>query len=167
MRESDRERRAAEQQAAADFLGLAHDTAGLWQACTTKACRRMRTCIGDADACGARRFPEAWAWIHGALRALRDGAPLCAANRLRPAKAGFVGQMRSADGEVIAMEQNSAFGPRTGTVVVHYPGLGESFEMTRRREYTKGRRRPSVGSIIYSPENMRSAHTTIRHIDDR
>jgi hypothetical protein len=115
-RESDRERQAAEQQAAADFLGLAHDTAGLWQACTKKACRRMRTCAGDADACGARRFPEAWAWVHGALRALRDGAPLRAA-------------MRGADREVIALEKDSAFGPRARTVVVHFPGLGESYEM--------------------------------------
>ena len=92
----------------------------------------MRTCIGDADACGARRFPEAWAWVHGALRALRDGAPLRAA-------------MRGADREVIALETDEAFGARPRKVMVHYPGLGESFEMTMLPEYMKGRRRPSVG----------------------
>ena len=143
MRESDRERQAAERQAAADFLGLANDTAGLWQACTTKACRRMRTCIGDADACGARRIPEAWAWVHGALRALRDGVPLRAA-------------MRGADRQVIALETDEAFGARPRKVTVHYPGLGESFEMTLLPEYMKGRRRPSVGSKTHR-RNMRSA----------
>src|SRR5262245_7591036 len=113
----------------------------------------MRTCVGDADACGARRIPEAWAWIHGALRALRDGAPLSAA-------------MRGADREVIAMEKDSAFGPRTRKIIVHYPGLGESFELKVDPTFERRRRRPSVGSTI-SRRNMRSAHATNRHIDDR
>jgi hypothetical protein len=153
MRESDRERQAAEQQAAADFLGLAHDTVGLWRPCTNKACRRIRACLGDTDACGARRFPEVWAWVHGILRALRDGA--------RPSAA-----MRGATRRVIVMDKDGAFGPRARTVVVHFPGLGESYKMIIPPEAAKGRRSPSVGSIT-SRRNMRSAPTTIRHIDDR
>ena len=132
MRDSDRERAAAEQQAAADFLHIGHDTAGLWRKCADKACRRTRACRGDADACGARRFPEGCTWVQGMLRAMRDGA--------RPRAA-----MRGADRQVIAMERDEAFGPRARKVVVHYPGLGESFEMTLLPEYTKGRRRPSAG----------------------
>ena len=133
MRESDREREAEEQQAAAELLQIAHDAAGLWRGCGRKDCLRSRICHGDAAACGARRFPEGWAWVHAALRALRDGAPLRAA-------------MRGADREVIAMEKDCAFGPRTRKVVVHYPGVGESFEMTLLPEYMKGRRRPSAGA---------------------
>ena len=87
------------------------------------------------------------------LRALRDGVPLRAA-------------MRGADRHVMALETDEAFGPRPRKVMVHYPGLGESFEMTLLPEYMKGRRRPSVGSKIHR-QSMRSAPTTIRHIDDR
>jgi hypothetical protein len=127
MRESDREREVAEQRAAADFLGLAHDTAGIWCKCATKACRRARTCRGDADECGARRFPEGWAWIHGVLQALRDGA--------RPRAA-----MRGAARQVMAMEKDGAFGPRGGTVVVAYPGLAEAFDLVVKPRGTRGRR---------------------------
>ena len=68
----------------------------------------------------------------GLLRALRDGAwPRTV--------------MRAADRQVIALETDEAFGPRPHKVVVHYPGLGESFEMALLPEYMKGRRRPSVG----------------------
>ena len=68
----------------------------------------------------------------GLLRALRDGA------RPRAAR-------RGADRQVIALETGEAFGHRVRKVVVHYPGLGESFEMTLLPEYTKGRWRPSAG----------------------
>jgi hypothetical protein len=75
--------------------------------------------------------------VQGLLRALRDGALPRAA-------------MRGADRQVVALETDEAFGARPRKVTVHYPGLGESFEMTLLPEYTKGRRRipaahPSVG----------------------
>ena len=118
MRESDREREALEQQAAADFLRLAHHAAGFWRACATKACRRVRACRGDVDECGARRFPEGWAWVRGVLQALRDGA--------RPRAA-----MRAADRQVIAGETVGDFGRQagTGTFTIEYPGLGDSIEI--------------------------------------
>ena len=53
--------------------------------------------------------------------------------------------MRGADRQVIALETDEAFGARPRKVMVHYPGLGELFEMTILPEYTKGRRRPSAG----------------------
>jgi hypothetical protein len=127
MRKTDRERAAAEQQFTADFLGIAHDTAGLWRACPTKACRRTRACRGHIDECGARRFPEGWAWVHGVLQALRDGA--------RPRTA-----MRVAARQVMAMEKDGAFGPRGGRVVVAYPGLAEAFELMVKPRGTRGRR---------------------------
>ncbi len=133
MRKSDREWEAEEQRAAAEFLHIAHDAAGLWRGCGRKGCLRTRMCHGDADACGARRFPEGWAWVQGLLMALRDGA--------RPGAA-----MRGADRQLLALEKDEAFGARPRKVMVHYPGLGESFEMTLLPEYMKGRRRPSAGA---------------------
>ena len=58
--------------------------------------------------------------------------------------------MRGADRQVLALEKDEAFGARPRKVMVHYPGLGELFEMTLLPEYMKGRRRipaarPSVG----------------------
>src|ERR1700724_1821290 len=53
----DRKLDAAERQAAADFLRLAHDTSELWRRCARKRCRRRRTCAGELDDCGARAFP--------------------------------------------------------------------------------------------------------------
>jgi hypothetical protein len=133
MRKTDHERDAAELQFAADFLGIAHDAAALWRKCATKSCRRAQTCCGDVDECGARHFPEGWAWVRGVLQALPDTR--------RPGQA-----IRRANRHVIAMEQDEAFGPRPRKVMVHYPGLNESYEMTILPEYLKGRRRSaSVG----------------------
>src|SRR5262245_19040187 len=120
MRKADRECEAAEQRFAVEFLGIAHEAAALWRKCTDKACLRAQTCCGDVDACGARHFPEGWAWVRSVLPALVEDA------RRRTATG-------AADRQVIASEIAGDFGreaqdqPRT--VTVHYPGLGESFEM--------------------------------------
>src|SRR5262245_41314270 len=120
MRKADRECEAAEQRFAVEFLGIAHDATALWRKCTDKACLRAQTCCGDVDACGARHFPEGWAWVRSVLPALLADA--------RPRNA-----MRRADRQVIASDRPGDFGqqsqaqPRTTTV--HYPGLGESFEI--------------------------------------
>ena len=130
MRKADHERDAAEQQFAADFLGIAHDAAALWRKCASKSCRRAQTCCGDVDECGARHFPEGWAWVRGVLQALPDTR--------RPGQA-----IRRANRDVIVLEEGGAFGPRSRTVVVHFPGLGESFEMAVQPGRTKARPRPS------------------------
>ena len=91
-----------------------------------------------------RRAPlsEGWAWVQGLLMALRDGA--------RPGAA-----VRGADRQLLALEKDEAFGARPRKVMVHYPGLGESFEMTLLPEYMKGRRRPSVASKKASTASAR------------
>jgi hypothetical protein len=101
---------AAERQAAADFLRLAHDASELWRRCARKPCRRMRTCAGELDDCGARAFPEGWAWVRGLFRSLRDGRA--------PGAAG-----RAADRRVVALENDGAFGrKRPRTVILRYRG---------------------------------------------
>ncbi len=113
----DRKLDAAERQAAADFLRLAHDTSELWRRCASKHCRRRRTCAGELDDCGARAFPEGWAWVRGLFRSLRGGRS--------PGAAG-----RAADRQVVALENDGAFGRRRPrTVVIRYPGLGDSIKM--------------------------------------
>ena len=123
--------------ATTDFLGIAHDAAGFWRGCARKVCLRTQTCHGNVDSCGAHRFLEGWTWVQSLCFGLRDGQ--------RPRAA-----MRGADRQVIANEAAGDFGrqpeeqPRT--VTIHYPGLGESFEMTvigkRGRRATPPARRP-------------------------
>jgi len=130
MGKTDRERDAAEQRFALEFLGIAHDAAALWRKCTDKACLRAQTCCGDVDACGARHFPEGWAWLRSVLPALLEDA--------RPRAA-----MRGADRHVIASDTAGDFGrqsqAQTRTITIHYPGLGESFEIAAVRD-KRGRR---------------------------
>ncbi len=110
----DRAPGAAEQRELAAVLGGVHDRLGLWRLCTKKACRRSRRCGGDVDECGARCFSEAWAWVHHVSKAMRAGrSPRAAA--------------RAADRDLLPK-------PRP-TIIVHYPGLGETFEMVVADEY--------------------------------
>jgi hypothetical protein len=77
-------------------------------------------CTGDVDACGARRFPEAWAWVRSLLSALREGRPIREA-------------ARAADRHLRALEDDGAFGrARPRTVTIHYPGFGKPLQMTIR-----------------------------------
>src|SRR5262249_36971952 len=116
MRKSERDREAAEQQIATDFLRDAHEAAGLWRKCAMKGCRRWRTSTGDVYECGASRFPEGWAWLRSAW------AALCDARRRRDATG-------EADRHVIAMDMAANAGRQPRTITVEYPGLGESFEI--------------------------------------
>ena len=131
MRKADRKLDAsAERQGAADFLRRAHDAAGLWRRCASKGCRRRRTCGGDVDECGARAFPEGWVWVHGMLQTLRTG---------RSPRAAMRGVPRNA----IASEKDGGLGRKTRTVVVEFPGLGESFEMVVNERTKPVRKRSS------------------------
>jgi hypothetical protein len=97
-----------------------HETSVLWPRCSNRICRRTRACAGDVDDCGARCFPEGWAWVRGVVRSLHDGQP--------PRQA-----TRAADRHVVEMEDNGDFGrTRPRTVKIHYPGMGDTIEMVIR-----------------------------------
>jgi hypothetical protein len=128
----DRALDAAERKDAEDFLRRAHGAAELWRKCVRRRCRRTKTCAGDVDECGARCAPEAWAWVRGMARALREGRP-------RPAAA------QAADRRVAKLEDAGAFGrqpPRR--YVITYPGFNERIEVEIAAD---GQVRKNVGPI--------------------
>jgi hypothetical protein len=107
---------AAERKHAEDFLRRAHAESELWRKCTRTHCRRAQSCAGDIDECGARSFPEGWAWVRSMARALRAGRPPAAA-------------VETADRRVAALEDEGAFGrqpPRK--IVIDSPGFNERIE---------------------------------------
>jgi hypothetical protein len=76
-----RELTAAERRQLLDVLAGAHAELELWRKCENRACQRNRACGVDVDACGARYAPQAWAWVHEVLRAMRAGRSQRAALR--------------------------------------------------------------------------------------
>jgi hypothetical protein len=149
MRKTERERESADQNVLAEFLRDAHEVVGLWRKCATKGCRRWRTCTGDVDECGARHFPEGWAWIRSAW------AALCDARRRRDA-------MRRADRYVIAMDMAADAGHQARTVTIEYPGLGESFEIAA-VVWKRGRRsaRPARQGTAFFEGKGRRRHNAL------
>jgi hypothetical protein len=77
----DRARGSAAPQEIAGVLRGAHARLALWRVCRNKACRRGRRCGGDVDHCGARCFPQAWAWLAQVAQAVRAGGSPRAAAR--------------------------------------------------------------------------------------
>jgi hypothetical protein len=55
------------------MLGGVHARLGFWRLCGKKACQRRRRCGGAAHECGARCFPDAWAWVQQVATAVREG----------------------------------------------------------------------------------------------
>ena len=76
-----RELTAAERRQLLDVLSGAHAELELWRKCGSSTCQRNRACGADIDACGARCAPQAWAWVHEVLRAMRAGRSQRAAIR--------------------------------------------------------------------------------------
>jgi hypothetical protein len=77
----DNELSAEERRELAGVLIDTHERLRLWRKCKKKPCRRSNACRGDVDQCGARVFPQPWAWVHHVLKAIRGGRPPQAAVR--------------------------------------------------------------------------------------
>jgi hypothetical protein len=69
----------ADEQEVREFFAGIHARLRLWRRCRRRTCRRLRSCGGNLEACGARLAPQHWKWMHHFAQALlHAGSPRAA-----------------------------------------------------------------------------------------